>query len=89
MSSAGVYLPSDQLPHLSDPVDQKAATGVSMKRRLPDRVGIAVYSNSPYLYLWPQNYNELESWFLTELRDRPILIPGNGLHITSWVMLKI
>ena len=36
-----------------------------------------------YIY-GPQNYNDLEAWFFDRIvRDRPIPIPGNGLHITQ------
>ena len=37
-----------------------------------------------YIY-GPQNYNDLEAWFFDRIaRDRPIPIPGNGLHFTQF-----
>lgn len=36
-----------------------------------------------YIY-GPQNYNPVENWFFDRLsRDRPIPIPGNGMHLTQ------
>jgi nucleoside-diphosphate-sugar epimerase len=36
-----------------------------------------------YIY-GPQNYNPLESWFFDRIvRDRPLPIPGSGMHLTQ------
>ena len=86
MSSAGVYLKSDQMPHVEgDAVDPKS-------RHLGKHETEAYLMQSPlpftsirptYIY-GPQNYNDLEAWFFDRIvRDRPIPIPGNGLHITQ------
>jgi len=86
MSSAGVYLKSDQLPHIEgDTVDPKSrhrgkheTEAYLMQQNLP------VTSIRPTYIYGPQNYNDLESWFFDRIvRDRPIPIPGNGLHITQ------
>ncbi|TVP59741.1 MAG: NAD-dependent epimerase/dehydratase family protein [Nodularia sp. (in: Bacteria)] len=86
MSSAGVYLKSDQLPHIEgDPVDPK-----SRHRGKHETEAYLMQQNLPFTsirptYIYgPQNYNDLESWFFDRIvRDRPIPIPGNGLHITQ------
>ncbi|MDB9318736.1 NAD-dependent epimerase/dehydratase family protein [Nodularia spumigena] len=86
MSSAGVYLKSDQLPHIEgDTVDPK-----SRHRGKHETEAYLMQQNLPFTsirptYIYgPQNYNDLESWFFDRiLRDRPIPIPGNGLHITQ------
>ena len=86
MSSAGVYLPSDQMPHREgDPVDPK-----SRHRGKHETEAALTQMSSPFTairptYIYgPQNYNELEGWFFDRIvRDRPIPIPGNGLHITQ------
>ncbi|MBH8553897.1 NAD-dependent epimerase/dehydratase family protein [Nostocaceae cyanobacterium CENA357] len=86
MSSAGVYLKSDQMPHIEgDAVDPKSRhkgkheTEVYLsQQRLP------FTSIRPTYIYGPRNYNDLESWFFDRIvRDRPIPIPGNGLHITQ------
>ncbi|AFY32508.1 NAD-dependent epimerase/dehydratase family protein [Calothrix sp. PCC 7507] len=86
MSSAGVYLKSDQLPHVEgDPVDPKSrhrgkheTEAYLFSSRLP------FTSIRPTYIYGPLNYNELESWFFDRIvHDRPIPIPGNGLHLTQ------
>jgi len=86
MSSAGVYLKSDQMPHVEgDPVDPK-----SRHKGKHDTESYLAEQNLPFTsirptYIYgPQNYNDLEAWFFDRIvRDRPIPIPGNGLHITQ------
>lgn len=86
MSSAGVYLKSDQLPHREgDPVDPKSRhKGKNdTETYLADR-GLPFTSIRPTYIYGPQNYNPLEAWFFDRIaRDRPIPIPGNGMHITQ------
>ena len=86
MSSAGVYLPSDQLPHMEgDPVDPKSRhRGKHETEANLAHLGLPFTAIRPTYIYGPQNYNELESWFFDRIvRDRPIPIPGNGLHITQ------
>lgn len=86
MSSAGVYLRSDQLPHVEgDPIDPKSRhRGKHETEAYLNRIGLPFTSIRPTYIYGPQNYNELESWFFDRIvRDRPIPIPGNGLHITQ------
>ncbi|NER21946.1 MAG: NAD-dependent epimerase/dehydratase family protein [Symploca sp. SIO1C2] len=86
MSSAGVYLKSDQLPHIEgDPVDPK-----SRHKGKHETEAYLAAQNVPFTairptYIYgPQNYNDLEAWFFDRIvRDRPIPIPGNGMHITQ------
>lgn len=87
MSSAGVYLKSDQMPHLeSDPTDPK-----SRHKGKHDTEAFLIEHDLPFTsirptYIYgPQNYNDLEAWFFDRIvRDRPIPIPGNGLHFTQF-----
>ncbi|MEB3181488.1 MAG: NAD-dependent epimerase/dehydratase family protein [Nostocaceae cyanobacterium] len=86
MSSAGVYLKSDQMPHIEgDPVDPKSRhRGKHETEALLTQLGLPVTSIRPTYIYGPQNYNDLEAWFFDRIvRDRPILIPGNGLHFTQ------
>jgi len=86
VSSAGVYLPSYQLPHLeSDAVDPKSRhRGKYETEAYLESSGLPWTSIRPTYIYGPQNYNDLEAWFFDRLvRDRPILIPENGLHITQ------
>jgi UDP-glucose 4-epimerase len=86
MSSAGVYLHSDQLPHLEgDKVDPKSRhRGKHETEAYLSQLGLPFTAIRPTYIYGPQNYNELESWFFDRIvRDRPIPIPGNGLHLTQ------
>ncbi|MEH1823838.1 MAG: NAD-dependent epimerase/dehydratase family protein [Nostoc sp.] len=86
MSSAGVYLKSDQLPHIEgDPVDPKSRhKGKHETEAYLTQLGLPFTSIRPTYIYGPRNYNELEGWFFDRIvRDRPIPIPGNGMHITQ------
>ncbi|NER06653.1 MAG: NAD-dependent epimerase/dehydratase family protein [Okeania sp. SIO3C4] len=86
MSSAGVYLKSDQMPHIEgDAVDPKSRhLGKYETETELTNQGLPWTSIRPTYIYGPQNYNDLEAWFFDRIvRDRPIPIPGNGLHITQ------
>jgi UDP-glucose 4-epimerase len=87
MSSAGVYSKSDQLPHIEgDPVDPKSRhKGKHETEAYLAAQGIPFTAIRPTYIYGPQNYNDLEAWFFDRIvRDRPIPIPDNGLHITQF-----
>jgi nucleoside-diphosphate-sugar epimerase len=86
MSSAGVYLKSDQLPHVEgDAVDPKSRhKGKYETEAYLEKLDLPFTSIRPTYIYGPKNYNDLESWFFDRIvRDRPIPIPGNGMHITQ------
>jgi nucleoside-diphosphate-sugar epimerase len=91
MSSAGVYLKSDQMPHLEgDALDPK-----SRHKGKADTEAYLTAQNIPFTSVRPtyiygsQNYNDLEAWFFDRIvRDRPIPIPGNGQHFTQFGHVK-
>jgi nucleoside-diphosphate-sugar epimerase len=87
MSSAGVYLKSDQMPHIEgDAIDPKSRhKGKHETEAYLAGSGIPFTSIRPTYIYGPQNYNDLEAWFFDRIvRDRPIPIPGNGQHITQF-----
>ena len=86
VSSAGVYLKSDQMPHIEwDSLDPKSrhkgkfeTEDYLLKQEVP------FTSIRPVYIYGPQNYNPLEAWFFDRIaRDRKVPIPGNGLHLTQ------
>lgn len=86
MSSAGVYLPGMELPHVEgDAVDPKSRhKGKHETEAFLAQSGLPFTSIRPTYIYGPQNYNELEGWFFDRIvRDRPIPIPGHGLYITQ------
>lgn len=86
MSSAGVYLKSDQMPHVEgDAVDPKSRhKGKHETEAYLAAQGLPFTSIRPTYIYGPQNYNDLEAWFFDRLvRDRPIPIPAHGQHLTQ------
>ncbi|MGQ4648783.1 NAD-dependent epimerase/dehydratase family protein [Lyngbya aestuarii] len=87
MSSAGVYLKSDQMPHReADPVDPKSRHKGKHETEAYLRAQAVPFTAIRPTYIYgPHNYNDLEAWFFDRMvRDRPIPIPGNGMHITQF-----
>jgi nucleoside-diphosphate-sugar epimerase len=87
VSSAGVYLKSDQMPHLEgDAVDPNSRhKGKFETEAYLAESGIPWTAIRPVYIYGPQNYNPLEAWFFDRIvRDRVIPIPGNGLHLTQF-----
>ncbi len=86
VSSAGVYLKSDRMPHIEgDAVDPKSRhKGKFETETYLQEAGLPFTSIRPVYIYGPQNYNPLEAWFFDRIvRDRPIPIPGHGQHMTQ------
>jgi nucleoside-diphosphate-sugar epimerase len=86
VSSAGVYLKTDQPPHIEgDPVDPKSRhRGKFETEAALAAAGLPWTAVRPVYIYGPQNYNPLEAWFFDRIvRDRPVPIPGNGQAITQ------
>lgn len=86
VSSAGVYLKSQQMPHIEgDPVDpQSRHKGKHETESYLKQIGLPWTSVRPVYIYGPGNYNDVEAWFFDRIvRDRPIPIPGDGLAITQ------
>lgn len=87
VSSAGVYLPSEEMPHYEgDAIDPK-----SRHKGKHDTESYLATSGTPFTsvrptYIYgPGNYNDLEAWFFDRIvRNRPILIPGDGKYFTQF-----
>ncbi|NJN73570.1 MAG: NAD-dependent epimerase/dehydratase family protein [Limnothrix sp. RL_2_0] len=87
VSSAGVYLPTTQPPH-------READAVDPNSRHKGKHETETYlaaSDIPWTSIRPtyiygsKNYNDLDAWFFDRIvRNRPILIPGNGQFITQF-----
>lgn len=87
MSSAGVYLKSDRMPHREgDAVDPKSRhKGKHETEAYLAAAGIPLTAIRPTYIYGPKNYNDLEAWFFDRIvRDRSIPIPGNGMHFTQF-----
>ncbi|MDJ0683051.1 MAG: NAD-dependent epimerase/dehydratase family protein [Xenococcaceae cyanobacterium MO_167.B52] len=87
VSSAGVYLKSPQMPHVEgDAVDPKSRhKGKHQTEAYLAESGIPWTSIRPTYIYGSGNYNDLEAWFFDRIvRNRPLPIPGNGLHFTQF-----
>jgi nucleoside-diphosphate-sugar epimerase len=86
VSSAGVYLKSDQMPHIEgDSFDPNSRhKGKFETENYLQEQGLPFTSIRPVYIYGPRNYNPLEAWFFDRIvHDRPIPIPSNGQHITQ------
>lgn len=91
MSSAGVYLKSDQMPHVEgDAIDPKSRhKGKHDTETYLAEQGLPYTSIRPTYIYGPLNYNDLEAWFFDRvIHDRPIPIPGHGQHFTQFGHVK-
>ncbi len=87
VSSAGVYLKSDQMPHVEgDATDPKSRhKGKFETEAYLEQQGVPYTSIRPVYIYGPQNYNDLEAWFFDRIvRDRPLPIPGDGMAMTQF-----
>ncbi|NDJ19654.1 NAD-dependent epimerase/dehydratase family protein [Myxacorys almedinensis] len=87
ISSAGVYLKSDQMPHIEgDAVDPTSRHNGKSETELYLAAQELPFTSIRPTYIYgPQNYNDLESWFFDRIvRDRAIPIPGHGQHFTQF-----
>ncbi|MFN3925950.1 MAG: NAD-dependent epimerase/dehydratase family protein [Pseudanabaenaceae cyanobacterium] len=90
MSSAGVYLESEILPHVegdaTDPQSRhkgKLDTESYLQQKY-QKDGFPFTAIRPTYIYGPQNYNDIEAWFFDRIcHDRPLPIPDRGLHITQ------
>lgn len=86
MSSAGVYLKGDQMPHLeTDATDPNSRhKGKAETEAYLAAQDIPFTAIRPTYIYGPRNYNDLEAWFFDRVVcDRPIPIPGPGCHFTQ------
>ena len=85
-SSAGVYLKSDQMPHLEqDATDPKSRhKGKLDSEAVLAKSGVAWTSVRPVYIYGPLNYNPVEEYFFHRIAaGRPICIPASGMQITQ------
>lgn len=86
VSSAGVYLKSDEMPHREgDPIDPKSRhKGKHDTESYLENMGMPWTSVRPVYIYGAGNYNDLEAWFFDRIvRDRALPIPGNGQYMTQ------
>ncbi|CAA0828106.1 Chloroplast stem-loop binding protein of 41 kDa a- chloroplastic [Striga hermonthica] len=83
ISSAGIYKPTDEPPHIEgDPV--KADAGhVGVEQYISETFDNWV-SFRPQYMIGSGNNKDCEEWFFDRIvRGRPVLIPGSGMQLTN------
>lgn len=86
MSSAGVYLKSEVMPHIEgDATDPNSRhKGKLDTEQYLRSSGVNHTSIRPTYIYGALNYNPLEQWFFERLdKGMPICIPGHGAHLTG------
>ncbi|CAN8062563.1 unnamed protein product, partial [Agarophyton chilense] len=86
MSSAGVYLKSDLMPHIEgDPTDPNSRHKGKLDTEQYLRSSPVNFTAIRPTYIYGAlNYNRLEQWFFDRIdRGMPICIPGHGAHLTG------
>jgi nucleoside-diphosphate-sugar epimerase len=87
MSSAGVYLKSEEMPHLErDAVDPSSRHKgkLDSENYLRSLKIVPWCSFRPTYICGPCNYTPVERYFFERVdQDRPVCIPGHGQHLTG------
>ncbi|KAG9457928.1 hypothetical protein H6P81_002436 [Aristolochia fimbriata] len=84
ISSAGIYKPTDEVPHVEGDVVKSDASHVGVEKYL----GEASFSSwaifRPQYMIGSGNNKDCEEWFFDRIvRDRPVPIPGSGMQLTN------
>lgn len=83
ISSAGIYKPADELPHVEGDVVKGDASHVAVEKYIAEAFGSWAVFRPQYM-IGSGNNKDCEEWFFDRIvRDRPILIPGSGMQLTN------
>lgn len=84
ISSAGIYKPSDEVPHVEgDPV-KGDASHVFVEKYIADLSFSSWAIFRPQYMIGSGNNKDCEEWFFDRIvRDRPVLLPGSGMQLTN------
>ncbi|KAJ7972796.1 chloroplast stem-loop binding protein of 41 kDa [Quillaja saponaria] len=83
ISSAGIYKPTDEPPHVEGDVVKADAGHVGVEKYIEDVFGSWAIFRPQYM-LGSGNNKDCEEWFFDRIvRDRPVPIPGSGLQLTN------
>ncbi|XP_021759021.1 chloroplast stem-loop binding protein of 41 kDa a, chloroplastic-like [Chenopodium quinoa] len=83
ISSAGIYNPTDEPPHVEGDAVKASASHVAVEESIAK-----TFSNwasfRPQYMIGSGNNKDCEEWFFDRIvRDRPIPIPGSGMQLTN------
>ncbi|CAI9107841.1 OLC1v1007310C1 [Oldenlandia corymbosa var. corymbosa] len=83
ISSAGIYKPTDEPPHVEGDVVKADAGHVGVEKYISETFG-SWASFRPQYMIGSGNNKDCEEWFFDRIvRGRPVLIPGSGYQLTN------
>ncbi|XP_050378854.1 chloroplast stem-loop binding protein of 41 kDa a, chloroplastic-like [Argentina anserina] len=83
ISSAGIYKPTDEPPHVEGDVVKADAGHVAVEKHIAEVFG-SWASFRPQYMIGSGNNKDCEEWFFDRIvRDRPVPIPGSGMQLTN------
>ncbi|CAN6213529.1 unnamed protein product [Urochloa humidicola] len=84
ISSAGIYKPTDEPPHVEGDAVKDSAGHVAVENYLAEQFAGSCASFRPQYMIGSGNNKDCEEWFFDRIvRGRPVPIPGNGMQLTN------
>ncbi|XP_068660682.1 chloroplast stem-loop binding protein of 41 kDa a, chloroplastic [Aristolochia californica] len=84
ISSAGIYKPTDEVPHVEGDVVKSDASHVGVEKYIEEASFSSWAIFRPQYMIGSGNNKDCEEWFFDRIvRDRPVPIPGSGLQLTN------
>ncbi|KAM1655877.1 hypothetical protein ACFX1Q_008704 [Malus domestica] len=83
ISSAGIYKPTEEPPHVEGDAVKADAGHVAVEKYIAEIFGSWAIFRPQYM-LGSGNNKDCEEWFFDRIvRDRPVPIPGSGMQLTN------
>lgn len=83
ISSAGIYNPTDEPPHVEGDAVKASASHVGVEEYIAKTFGSWAVFRPQYM-IGSGNNKDCEEWFFDRIvRDRPVPIPGSGMQLTN------
>lgn len=85
ISSAGIYKPTDEPPHVEGDAVKESAGHVGVEKYLAEQFSSSSWASfRPQYMIGSGNNKDCEEWFFDRIvRKRPVPIPGNGMQLTN------
>ncbi|KAF8731880.1 hypothetical protein HU200_015824 [Digitaria exilis] len=84
ISSAGIYKPTDEPPHVEGDAVKESAGHVGVEKYVAEQQFGSWASFRPQYMIGSGNNKDCEEWFFDRIvRRRPVPIPGNGMQLTN------
>lgn len=89
ISSAGIYKPTDEPPHVEGDIVKADASHVAVEDHIKSLSFNSLAIFRPQYMIGSGNNKDCEEWFFDRIvRDRPVPIPGSGMQLTNIAHVK-